>query len=441
MIGPALALLLVGASPFARAEPSAVMPRSRFGADGEGSTARTVTADSSGPGKAEVPRNRDDKPFKPPSSEALDFRGPGRDEPEPEVGEVVLGWFGPGDPDHPDFGDLWRGATLALEQENAAGGYRGKLPGTNPPVLEGKPFRLLPAWSESPWKAGIADLTRVVYDQQAWAVIGGVDGTTTHLAVQTALKSHFLLLSPGSTDASADHANVPWLFSLPPSDERIAPVLAAAVADAAAGGPFALVASTDHDSHAAQVALRRAFGEQRLLPATLVELAPLEADLPALAGRLLRGEPRAVVILAPSSLAGRVTAALRGAGFRGTIVGGAPAGRAAFRRAAGAAAEGVITPLLVEPGPPWEAFAQAYATRWGEPPDEAAAHGYDAVQLVAAAVRRAGLNRALIRDAVRSLAPWPGASGIVSWNALGRNDRAVALGSWADGRLRLVRKP
>jgi branched-chain amino acid transport system substrate-binding protein len=382
-----------------------------------------------------------DTPFKEPSREPLDFRGPGREEPEPEVDEVVLGWFGPGDPDHPDFGDLWRGATLALEQENAAGGYQGKLPRTNPSVLEGKPFRLLPAWSESPWKAGIADLTRVVYDRQAWAVIGGVDGTTTHLAVQVALKSHFLLLSPGSTDASADHANVPWLFSLPPSDERVAPELTAAVAEAAAGGQFAVVASTDHDAHAALVALRRALGERRLTPATLVELAPLEAELAPLADRLVRGGPRAVVVLAPSSLAGRVTAALRGEGFRGTIVGGAPAGRAAFRRAAGAAAEGVIAPLLVEPGPAWEAFAPAYAVRWGEPPDEAAAHGYDAVRLLAAAVRKAGLNRARIRDAVRSLAPWPGASGVVSWNPLGRNGRAVALGSWKDGRLRAVRAP
>ena len=118
MIGPALALLLAGA----------VIPRSTLGPGDEGSTARTAPADSSGPGQADVPRNDGDKPFKPPSGEPLDFRGPGREEPEPDVDEVVLGWFGPGDPDHPDFGDLWRGATLALEQENAAGGYRGELP-------------------------------------------------------------------------------------------------------------------------------------------------------------------------------------------------------------------------------------------------------------------------------------------------------------------------
>ena len=143
------------------------------------------------------------------------------------MSEVVLGWFGPGDPDHPEFGDFWRGAVLALEEENAGGGYRGR------------PFRLQPVWSESPWAAGIIDLTRLVVGGGVWAVLGGVDGTTTHLAVQIALKAHVLLLSPGSTDATTDHANVPWLFSLPPSDERIAPVLADALAKAAGAGSFA----------------------------------------------------------------------------------------------------------------------------------------------------------------------------------------------------------
>jgi branched-chain amino acid transport system substrate-binding protein len=364
----------------------------------------------------------DDPPRRLPSREPLEFRGSGREEPAPEVDEVVLGWFGPGDPDHPEFGDFWRGATLALEQENAAGGYRGK------------PFLLVPAWSESPWTAGIVEVTRLVHERGAWAVIGGVDGTTTHLAVQIALKSHFLLLSPGSTDVSADHANVPWLFSLPPSDERIAAVLAEAVARAGHGGALAVVASTDHDSHAALVALRRALGERRLGPAALVEIAPLEEDLAAVAARLQSGGPRAVVVLAPSALAGRLVTAIRVSGYRGAIVGGAPAARLAFRRVAGATVEDVVVPLLAESGPTWETFRPAYEARWGQPPDEAAAHGYDSVRLVAAAVRRAGLNRPLIRDAVRALAPWPGASGTVAWNPLGRNDRPAVPGRWHDGR-------
>ena len=128
------------------------------------------------------------------------------------------------------FGTLWRGATLALEEENAAGGISRCCRIARRRASSGKPFRLEPVWSESPWQAGIAALLRLVYDQQAWAVIGGVDGTTTHLALQVALKSHFLLLTPGSTDVSTDRANVPWLFSLAPSDESLASVVVPALA-------------------------------------------------------------------------------------------------------------------------------------------------------------------------------------------------------------------
>lgn len=367
--------------------------------------------------------SRGEKPHKSPSSEPLDFRGPGREAPEPDVAEVTLGWFGPGDHGHPDFGAFWQGAVLALGHENAAGGYRGR------------PFRLVPAWSESPWKAGVVEVARLVHEGGAWAVLGGVDGATTHLAAQIALKSHLLLLTPGSTDTTTDRASVPWLFSLPPSDEAQAPVIAAAVAEAAGGGPVAVAAATDHDSHAALVAVRRLLAARRLTPASLVEFAPAEGEIASLAARLAEARPSALLVLAPPSAAGRLVAQMRGRGFAGKVVGGATLARRAFARAAGDAADEVLVPLGVEPGPAWSAFGREFEERWGEPPDEAAAHGYDAVRLVAAAVRGAGLNRARIRDAVRDLSPWAGISGAVSWNAVGRNERPVGLGAWRGGRL------
>jgi branched-chain amino acid transport system substrate-binding protein len=374
-------------------------------------------------GRAQTGVPRGDRPYKKASPEPLEFRGPGREKPEPDVSEVLLGWFGPGDPDHSDFGDYWRGAVLALEQENAAGGYRGK------------PFRLEPAWSESPWKAGVVDVARLVQEQGAWAVIGGVDGTTTHLAVQLALKSYFLLLSPGSTDVTADDGNVPWLFSLSPSDAAIAGPLADVVAAEAARGPLVLAASTDHDAHAALVSVRRALAAKRLTAAGVVELATAEPDFPSLAGGVLREHPRVLVVLAPSTFAGHLVAAVRRAGWTGTVVGGATVGRAAFARAAGAAADGVVAWVPAGSGTGEEALASSYERRWGEPPDEEACRGYDAVRLVAAAVRQAGLNRALIRDAIRDLSPWSGACGRVRWDARGRNDALVRPARWAGGRL------
>jgi ABC-type branched-subunit amino acid transport system substrate-binding protein len=391
---------------------------------------------------AQVPSQRSPEPYRRGIQGPLTFAGPGREEPEPDVAEVVIGWFGPGDPDHAEFGSMWRGALVALDEENVAGGYcPARPPGETAAAC--KAFRLVPAWSESPWQAGIADLLRVVYDQRAWAVVGGVDGATTHLALQVALKSRFLLLSPGSTDVSTDRANVPWLFSLPPSDDALATRLVGALAGEPSNGGFAIVAATEHSAHASLVAVKREMSRRQVSPLALVEFEPTSADLRAVATHVLDGRPRAVLVLASAGLSAGATVALRQAGFSGTILGGAAVARAAFQAAAGDSAEGVLAPVSIEPGPAWDAFAAAYERRWGAAADEAAGHANEAVKIVTAAIRRAGLNRARIRDVVGSgldpaLISRPDPTSMGSGrakSARARSDPTIRLARWTGGRL------
>jgi len=371
----------------------------------------------------EVPAPEEPAPWRPGEREPVDFRGPGRDAPEPDVAEVVLGWFGPAEPDHPEGGDFWRGATLALDEVNRAGGY------------EGKPFRLLAAWSDSPWAAGIVDVTRLVYDREVWALLGAISGASTHLAEQVALKSWVSLVSAGSTDDTTNEGHVPWLFSCLPSDVVQAPVLVDALEAAGAGEDFVVAAAAEHDAHAALVVMQRELAARRLTPRIVVEFDTTDLEAPDLARRLVEHGPQAVLLLAPAGPAGRVVVALRRAGFRGTVLGGATLARNAFVRAAGSAAEGVVVPRLWEPSAKWDRFTRAYEESWGEPPDYAAGQAYDSVRLVADAVRRAGLNRARIRDALRNLSPWTGVTGVVRWDAVGRNGRPVGIARWAGGRL------
>lgn len=363
-------------------------------------------------------------PYRRAGEQPLEFRGPGRELAEPAVTEVVLGWFGPDDPDHPDFGELWRGAVLGLEAENAAGGYGGV------------PFRLVAAWSESPWLAGIGRLTRFLYDRQAWAVIGGVDGATTHLAEQVALKARLPLLSPASTDPSANCAHVPWLFTALPPDDRQAKALIAGLRLELGDGRLAVAAAVDHDSHATLVAYRRELAARALVPRTLVEFEPAEADAGPLAARLVDARPAAVLVIAPPRPAAALVRELRQRGFAGAVIGNASLGRNAFVRAAGPAAEGVLAPLLHESSPAWDAFVRDYAARWGAglEPDDTAVQAYDAVRYLASALRTTGLNRARLADALRALAPWSGAAGELRWDALGRNQREVRLARWRGGR-------
>ena len=110
-------------------------------------------------------------------------------------------------------------------------------------------------------------------------------------------------------------------------------------------------------------------------------------------------------------------------------------GRRRFLEEAGAAAEGVVFPLLYVPQEASQPLVKTFEARFGRPPDYAAAHAYDAARLLIAAIGKGGLNRARIGDALRALSPWQGATGTVTWDATGSNTRPVPLGTIRNGRI------
>lgn len=281
------------------------------------------------------------------------------------------------------------------------------------------------------------EVTRLVYEHRAQALVGPMDGASAHLAEQVALKARVTLVSSGSTDATVNHAGVPWMFSCLPTDEAVAPVLAHAASTEALEKPVAVVAAAEHDAHVALGEILEALRERRRPAGMVVELDPQRPEIGALARRLADGDPGAVVVLAPVETAARLVRALRLGGYAGPILGGPSLARSVFARLAGRHAEGVLVPRLWEPSPRWDAFVQVYEERYGRPPDHVAAQSYDAVRLLWDARRLGGeaTNRARLRDAVRQVSPWQGATGVVRWDNLGRNRRDVGLVVWKEGRL------
>ena len=83
----------------------------------------------------------------------------------------------------------------------------------------------------------------------------------------------------------------------------------------------------------------------------------------------------------------------------------------------------------------YSVFERTFRERAGRPPDYAAAHTYDSVRLLIEAIRRAGLNRVRIREAVSQISPWTGVAGVVAWDSLGSNTRPVRLGTIRRGRV------
>ncbi len=355
------------------------------------------------------------KPYFDARKEQLGYVGPGREEPEPaNLRDVAIGYFGPSDPAHPEGGDLWRAVNLAVEEANAEGGYRGL------------PFRVIPAWSENPWGTGVSELVRLAYYDKVWAIIGGIDGPSTHLAEQVVAKARLTLIGPASTDKTVNLAGVPWMFSALPGDQLAAPVVGEALL--ARREPFVILAATNHDSHMFLVELRRFLATRNTGPAFEYEFRSGTRELSDLAERAAGSRAGAVVVIAGAADSARLIATLRGNGFSGRIFGGPWVGRRGFLQAAGPTAEGVLFPLLENASPGFDRLAKVFTARFGFLPDYAAAQAYDSTRLLVAAIRKAGLNRTRIRDAVWELSPWDGVSGTIVWSSLGQNMRSVQLG-------------
>lgn len=359
-----------------------------------------------------------------------DYVGPGREDLAPKrTQEVKFGWFGPSNPRDPVTGPIWQAANLAVEAANEAGGHNGR------------PFRLLPVWSENAWGTGVSDLARLVYKEKVWGIVGSIDGPSTHLAEQVVAKARLPLVSPVSTDKTANLANVPWMFSCAPGDHAYAPIMAKALVAASGGRPFAMLSCIDHDSRVAAKELVAALGRLNAHPALHLDFKPGVSDLSPQLTRIERTQPAAIAILAGPLDSARAVIAVRERGLRSPLFGGPAMGRSCFMKVAGEAAEGAHFPLLYHPaGKRASDFSRRFTKRFGAPPDYAAAHAYDAVSLLIAAVRKAGLNRARIRDAIRALSPWQGLSGPITWDATGQNERPVCMGMIRGGRATSVGK-
>ena len=102
-------------------------------------------------------------------------------------------------------------------------------------------------------------------------------------------------------------------------------------------------------------------------------------------------------------------------------------GNIKYVEAAGAAAEGIIFPagrLLIADSLPADnpqkallmAYKKDYESKYNEAASTFGGHGYDAITILAAAVKVAGNDRAKVRDAIENMKDFPGTGGVFSFS-------------------------
>ncbi len=293
---------------------------------------------------------------------------------------------------HYDLGVSGRnGATLALEELNAAGG------------VGGRPLELLVKDDEQEPEAA-RRAVQALMDQGVVAIVGHMTSAMTEATLPMANQAHVLMASPTSS-ASGFQGLDDWLVLLYPSTRRSAAVLVERITKVDRVRRLAVVhdlsnrAFTQSFHDDVRDGLVAAGGEVVSVPFT----SGAERSLGEVAGRALAGKPDAVLVVANALDSASLCQQLRRRSATVPFYGSDWGFTQDVVSHGGRAVEGTIFPLKVnldDRTPTFVRFRDAYQARFSRAPDFAALMAYEAVLLVAEGLRhdttRAGLRQAIL---------------------------------------------
>jgi len=124
-------------------------------------------------------------------------------------------------------------------------------------------------------------------------------------------------------------------------------------------------------------------------------------------------------------------------GMRMPVLGGDGMSTTGFLDIAGPAAEGVVVTMPFNPargGETTKRFMEQYRREFGSEADSFAAHGYDALQLAAMALKAATERGIPLRDALAAINTYEGVTGRGGFDATGNETRPVELALVKAGR-------
>ena len=95
---------------------------------------------------------------------------------------------------------------LAVNKTNNTGGINGRF------------VELIVKSSDADWGAGAKKSVDLIYDDEAAAIIGSLNGQNAHLVEMAVAKAQVVFISTRATDPTLSGANIPWFFRVIPND-------------------------------------------------------------------------------------------------------------------------------------------------------------------------------------------------------------------------------
>jgi ABC-type branched-subunit amino acid transport system substrate-binding protein len=296
------------------------------------------------------------------------------------------------------------------------------------------------------WGAAANEIVKMD-DEKVWAWLGSIDDIVSHVAIRATLKLEIPMVCTGDPDPTFTETNIPWCIRVISDDRQSAYQLVNRIYKKDGHSRVAVIRANNRYG---RVGLK-IFSESAVRvghPIIIEErFNDGETDFSTQLSRMKKISPDAILVWGNALEAGLILKQMRKNGMNQPVYGSDRMVNPLFIKTAGRFADGIVTTCQYNPesdNPGLKAFQANYSKRFGQEADVFAAHAYDGMNIIIGAVRKAGLNRVLIRDILTDLKTFQNYQGITgtiifdgSWNDIGN----IFIAEVSNGKFRFSPAP
>lgn len=317
------------------------------------------------------------------------------------------------------------GADLAAAEINQAGGVNGK--------------KLELVYDDN--KLAPTEAVAIAQKRldESVASIVGISGSTFLAVMPLAKEKGVPLLAPGIGTVQITEEKNPFVFRTHLNDKIGAAVVVNYLVNKLGAKKVAIIHDQNDYGVGGKNAAIEALNKLNLEPLAVESYKGGDVDFTT---QLLKAKSADAVItwgLGPEQ--SLIAQQMRSLGIKAQIAGGAALDNfPAYAKPAGDAANGAIFITAYFPdtsNAKTKAFIDAFKAKYNQEPDVFAVNSYDSIYIIAEALKKAGGDRAKLRDAIAGI-DYKGANGDYRFNSMGDNFRAVKVVQWQKGERKLL---
>ncbi|MBR0914391.1 ABC transporter substrate-binding protein [Bradyrhizobium japonicum] len=332
------------------------------------------------------------------------------------------------------------GAMLAVEQINAKGG------------IAGRKLELVNLNTEGDNTKSVTAAKRLLEQSDVVGLVGPMNSGSSYAIIDTVQRASTAMISNGgSRGIVLPPQDKKWIFLSPLTDVLVQSVMMADmkqrgvknVALLHADSPFGTSGRDQLEKNAASfgmtIVAQQAYGND-------------DKDMTPQLTKIRSANPDAVIVWATGPGQAIAVKNYRQLGLTAPLYLSHAANDFNFLRLAGGAADDILIPSSkiyvtdsLKDGDPQKAvlssFVRDYQAKYGKPPATFAGNAYDAVNMIAEAIRKVGPDRTKIRDAIEGLKDYVGVTAVYSYGAddhFGAKADSVVLLTVKDGKFALA---